>query len=172
VTGDATAAVATRPFALMGGLALAIFASDRLSKWLVVEAMGLAHRQTIEIWPGYLALRMAWNRGINFGLLASEAETARLALAGLALAVSVGVGWWARRRGDRLTLAAAGLVIGGALGNAWDRLQYGAVADFLNVSCCGIVNPFAFNVADVAIFAGALGLAFAPSPPAPTAPAA
>ena len=41
-----------------------------------------------------------------------------------------------------------------------DRLIYGAVADFLNMSCCGIDNPFAFNVADVAIFAGALGLIF------------
>ena len=49
----------------------------------------------------------------------------------------------------------AGIVIGGAMGNAWDRLQYGAVADFLNMSCCGINNPFAFNIADVAIFAGA-----------------
>ena len=49
----------------------------------------------------------------------------------------------------------AGVVIGGALGNAWDRLQYGAVADFMNMSCCGIDNPYAFNIADVAIFAGA-----------------
>lgn len=169
MSGDAAAGGAARPLGLMGGIALAIFATDRLSKWLVVEAMDLAHRQSIEIWPGYLAFRMAWNRGVNFGLLASDAETARLGLAGLALMVSIGVGWWARRRGDRFTLAAAGLVIGGALGNAWDRLQYGAVADFLNVSCCGIVNPFAFNVADVAIFAGALGLAFAPTPPAQAA---
>jgi signal peptidase II len=169
MTGDATVRRAARPLGLMGGIAVAVFAADRLTKWIVVEAMDLAHRQTIEIWPGFLAFRMAWNRGVNFGLLASDAETARLGLAGLALAVSIGVGWWARRRGDAFTLAAAGLVIGGALGNAWDRLQYGAVADFLNVSCCGIVNPFAFNVADVAIFAGALGLAFAPAPPAPPA---
>ena len=47
------------------------------------------------------------------------------------------------------------MIIGGALGNVWDRLQYGAVADFINMSCCGIRNPFAFNVADAAIFAGA-----------------
>jgi len=38
------------------------------------------------------------------------------------------------------------------------------VADFLNVTCCGVINPFAFNVADVAIFAGAAALAFAPNP--------
>jgi signal peptidase II len=50
-------------------------------------------------------------------------------------------------------------VVGGALGNAADRIVHGAVADFLNMSCCGIRNPYAFNVADIAIFAGAVGLA-------------
>jgi signal peptidase II len=48
--------------------------------------------------------------------------------------------------------------VGGALGNALDRVLYGAVADFLNMSCCGIRNPYAFNLADVFIFAGAAGL--------------
>ncbi len=148
----------------MGGVALAILGLDRLSKWTVVEAWELMHLQTIELWPGFLSLRMAWNRGVNFGLFASDSEAARLGLAGLAAAVSLGVGIWAWRRADRFTALAAGLLIGGALGNAWDRLRYGAVADFLNVTCCGIANPYAFNVADVAIFAGALGLAFAPSP--------
>jgi signal peptidase II len=54
----------------------------------------------------------------------------------------------------------AGLLIGGALGNVVDRVLYGAVADFLNMSCCGIENPYTFNVADIAIFAGAIGLIF------------
>ena len=52
----------------------------------------------------------------------------------------------------------AGLLIGGALANVVDRLLYGFVLDFLNMSCCGINNPFVFNLADVFIFAGALGL--------------
>ena len=51
----------------------------------------------------------------------------------------------------------------GRLVNVIDRLAYGAVADFLNMSCCGINNPFAFNVADIAIFAGALGLVLFPA---------
>jgi signal peptidase II len=51
-----------------------------------------------------------------------------------------------------------GLLVGGALGNVVDRIAYGAVADFLNMSCCGIENPYAFNIADIAIFAGAIGL--------------
>ncbi|MEC8796836.1 MAG: signal peptidase II, partial [Pseudomonadota bacterium] len=53
----------------------------------------------------------------------------------------------------------AGLLVGGALGNAIDRIVFGAVADFLNMSCCGIANPYAFNVADIAIFAGVFAIA-------------
>ena len=52
----------------------------------------------------------------------------------------------------------ASLVIGGALGNAIDRLLYGAVADFINVTCCGIRNPYSFNLADLFIFIGLIGL--------------
>jgi signal peptidase II len=51
-----------------------------------------------------------------------------------------------------------GLLIGGALANVVDRLVYGYVLDFLNMSCCGINNPFVFNIADIFIFAGAIGL--------------
>ena len=50
------------------------------------------------------------------------------------------------------------LVIGGALGNAIDRLLYGAVADFINITCCGLRNPYSFNLADVFIFIGLTGL--------------
>jgi signal peptidase II len=66
--------------------------------------------------------------------------------------------WTRREAGSKPVQISAGLLIGGALGNVVDRVAYGAVADFLNMSCCGIENPYAFNVADVAIFAGAIGL--------------
>ena len=80
---------------------------------------------------------------------------------GIAAAVAI-AGWvwlWVRREnlGPR-TQIAAGLLIGGAVGNVIDRLAYGAVADFLNMSCCRIENPYAFNLADVGIFLGAVGL--------------
>jgi signal peptidase II len=68
--------------------------------------------------------------------------------------------WWAPRSLHHpVSLIAAGAIVGGALGNALDRAIYGAVADFLNMSCCGIANPYAFNVADIGIFAGAITLA-------------
>ena len=63
-----------------------------------------------------------------------------------------------RQEREPTALIAAGLVIGGALGNSLDRIFYGGVADFLNMTCCGIRNPYSFNVADIAIFVGLFGL--------------
>ena len=60
--------------------------------------------------------------------------------------------------GGALFGGAAGAIVGGALGNAYDRVVYGAVADYLNMSCCTINNPYSFNVADVLIFGGAIVL--------------
>ena len=145
----------------------AVFGADRLSKLWVVEWMDLEYLGRIEVLPPYLNFVMAWNRGINFGIGAGGPEVMRWILILLAVTISVALVWWVHRRGSRDTdkdegkdrtpaLAwGAGIIIGGALSNAWDRLHYGAVADFLNMSCCGFDNPYAFNIADVAIFAGA-----------------
>mgnify|MGYP001067162162 CR=1 FL=1 len=113
----------------------------------------------VDVFDPYLRLTMAWNRGVNFGLFADF--DMRWVLIGVALAISVAVIWWLRRTGgSKWTYLAGGLLLGGALGNVIDRLLYGAVADFLNMSCCGFTNPYAFNVADISIFLGAVGLAF------------
>jgi len=137
----------------------AVLTLDQVSKYLVVHVMELDRRLAIDVWPPYFNLRMAWNQGVNFGLLAHDAGVMRWALIALALVISVWVWIWARRDSDRaVTQISVGLLVGGALGNVIDRVYYGAVADFINMSCCGIRNPYAFNVADVAIFAGAIGL--------------
>ena len=139
--------------------AFATFALDQLSKLAVVQGLDLFHRGEIDVLPPWLTFRMAWNQGINFGLLSHGSEIARWGLVAVALATSGWVIWWMRReRGNWKAAVAGGLLVGGALGNIVDRIAYGAVADFLNMSCCGIENPYAFNVADIAIFAGALGL--------------
>jgi signal peptidase II len=149
-------------------IAAVTFALDQALKWFVVQYLDLANRQLIEVWSPFLEFRMAWNTGINFGLFATN----RWVLIGVALAISAWVLWWIwRERPGRLAQASAGLLVGGALGNVIDRVIYGAVADFLNMSCCGIENPFAFNVADIAIFAGAIGLVlFTGKTPAPKRP--
>ncbi|GAD54207.1 lipoprotein signal peptidase [Limimaricola cinnabarinus LL-001] len=134
-----------------------MFLADQATKYLVVHALGLMERLQITVIPGILDFRMAWNRGVNFGLFANF--DMRWVLVALALAISAAVlVWIARDGGRRMARISAGFLVGGALGNVIDRVLYGAVADFLNVSCCGIENPYAFNIADIAIFLGAVGL--------------
>ncbi len=139
--------------------AAVVFVLDQVLKWIVVQGLNLIERGTIEIAPPWLVLRMAWNTGINFGILSGGADWMRWVLIAAALAISVWVVVWVRAEGGRpAAMVSAGLLVGGALGNVVDRVIYGAVADFLNMSCCGIENPYAFNVADISIFAGAIGL--------------
>ncbi|MEL7346317.1 MAG: signal peptidase II, partial [Pseudomonadota bacterium] len=145
---------------LLGWVALGIFLADRISKYVIVEVMDLGNRLAIDVLPPFLNLRMAWNRGINFGIGAGGPDAMRWVLVCVAVIISAALVWWIARRRERMMAAAAGVVVGGAIGNAWDRVQYGAVADFLNMSCCGIHNPYAFNIADIAIFAGAIYLAW------------
>ena len=140
-------------------VAAGIFILDQLTKFIVVHLMRLDQVGRIEVFDPWLVFQMAWNRGVNFGLFAGDAALIRWGLILLALGISVWVWIWARRsRLGTLGQVATGLLVGGALGNVIDRLVYGAVADFLNMSVPGLDNPYSFNVADVAIFAGALAL--------------
>lgn len=141
--------------------AVITFVIDQISKFVVVQMLDLYGRQEILVLPPWITFRMAWNQGINFGLMAHSSDLARWLLIALALAISVWVWRWVRREPHSRTVKiAAGLLIGGAMGNVLDRIIYGAVADFLNMSVPGISNPYSFNVADIAIFAGAIGLVF------------
>jgi signal peptidase II len=142
---------------LTGALTLAL---DQLTKLWVVHLLDLKTKAAIDVVPPFLNFRMAWNQGVNFGLGSSDGNAMRWVLIGVALAISALVIVWVRRdRMGWLAQVSAGLLVGGAVGNVIDRLAYGAVADFLNMSCCGWHNPWSFNVADIGVFAGAVGLA-------------
>ena len=146
--------------------ALCALLIDQISKWVVVFGIDLRNQFELDVFPPYLNFRMAWNYGVNFGLFAGDSLIQRWVLIGFALAVSAAIAIWLRRTPlGRLGNISAVLLIGGALSNALDRAIYGAVADFLNMSCCGLDNPFAFNLADTFIFAGAIGLVFFADPP-------
>ncbi|KPP89013.1 MAG: lipoprotein signal peptidaes LspA [Rhodobacteraceae bacterium HLUCCA08] len=133
------------------------FLADQALKFYVLYGLNLPEEQVIDVAPPYLVLRMAWNRGVNFGLFAEY--DLRWFLIALAVVLCAIVIWWmARSPQSRWAHASAGLLVGGALGNVVDRLYLPGVADFINMSCCGIYNPYAFNLADVAIFVGAVGL--------------
>ena len=138
--------------------ALFWFAFDQISKYLVLYQMDLVTLGEIEVLPPYLTFRMGWNTGINFGLLSGSADATRWLFVALAFGISAWLLSWSRRMSKRISMLAAGAIIGGAIANAFDRVIYGAVADFLNTTCCGFQNPYAFNFADVGIFLGAFGL--------------
>ena len=142
-----------------------IFLLDQALKYLVVHVLRLDRVREIDVIDPWLSLRMAWNQGMNFGLFASEVDTTRWILIAVAIVVCLWVGIWVgRAKPSRFAQISAGLLIGGALGNVVDRFVYGAVADFLNMSLPGWRNPYSFNIADIAIFAGALGLVLQPQP--------
>ena len=146
-------------------IATLVYLIDRATKFWVVEVLDLRTRGHVAVLDPWFNLTMAWNRGINFGLFDMGPDAGRWFLIGVALAICAGLLVWARRRAAFVDALGVGLIIGGALGNVWDRIRYGAVADFLNFSVPGLRNPFAFNVADAAIFAGAvLLLLFAREP--------
>ncbi|WP_264211969.1 signal peptidase II [Leisingera thetidis] len=146
---------------MIWGAALS-FLADQASKYLVIHSMGLDQRHRIDVLPPFLNFRYGENTGINFGLFGGGDEAARWILIGLSVVICAALMVWIGRaqKGSRGMQLSAGLVIGGALGNVADRLLYGYVLDFLNTSCCGIQNPFVFNVADIFIFGGAAGLIF------------
>ncbi len=128
---------------------------DQLSKLYVLKVIDLPANGVWVVVPGFLKLVLAWNTGVNFGILASDSSVLRWSLVMLAGVIALGLLWWARSDAPVMTRVGAGLVAGGALGNGLDRIVHGAVVDFLNFSAPGIDNPFAFNIADTWIFVGA-----------------
>jgi signal peptidase II len=111
----------------------------------------------------FLDFVLTWNTGISYGLFPQESDLGRFVLLALKTG-AVAVLWvWLARAESKLTALALGLIIGGAIGNAIDRLAYGAVVDFVLFH---ITTPtfnfvwYVFNLADVAIVAGVVGLLY------------
>ena len=129
-----------------------------MSKWLVVFYFELEQKLYLNLNNQFMNFYMAWNKGINFGLFEGDSTVQAYILTAISIIISIVFFVWLRNSTRFLMQILASLVIGGALGNAIDRLLYGAVADFINVTCCGIRNPYSFNLADVFIFIGLIGL--------------
>ena len=140
--------------ALLGyATAVLVILLDQWSKWLA--SAELVYRKPIEV-TAWFDLMLAHNTGAAFSFLAGAGGWQRWFFAGVALAVStVIVIWLSRLPRGRLWLAVAlGLVLGGGLGNLWDRLTLGYVVDFISVHYRDWYWP-AFNIADSAISLGA-----------------
>ena len=131
---------------------------DQLSKWFVVFYLELKQKLYLNLNNQFINFYMAWNKGINFGLFEGDSVLQAYILTTVAVLISIVFFIWLKNSTSFFLQLLASLVIGGALGNAIDRIMYGAVADFINVTCCGLRNPYSFNLADIFIFFGLLGI--------------
>lgn len=133
-------------------LAAAIIVADRLTKWLLLAY--LAPGEVREI-TGFFNLVLVFNKGAAFSFLAGAPgwQTPLFVTVAIAAAIVVSV-LLVRGAGSRIFKLGLALILGGALGNLWDRLQYGQVVDFLDLHAYGWHWP-AFNVADAGISVGA-----------------
>lgn len=134
------------------GVALIVFGFDQATKWWIVDTV-MQPPQTIPV-TSFFNLVMGWNRGVSFGMFNHDSAINAWLFTGLALVIVVVLLVWLNKADRRLIGFAIGLIIGGALGNALDRLRFGAVADFLDFHIGGYHWP-AFNVADSGITIGA-----------------
>ena len=131
---------------------------DQLSKWTVIFSLELKQKLYLNLNNQFINFYMAWNKGINFGLFEGDSVFQAYILTTVAVLISIVFFIWLKNSTSFFLQLLASLVIGGALGNAIDRIMYGAVADFINVTCCGLRNPYSFNLADIFIFLGLLGI--------------
>jgi signal peptidase II len=137
-------------------IALAVLILDRITKWVIVRTIPL--EDVIPVIPGFFRLTHLENTGAAFSLFAdstSPFKTALLVAFSLAALSVVAVLLWRSRNEFNLITLSLSLILGGALGNLWDRLVNGKVTDFLDFYL-SIHHWPPFNVADSAIVVGAL----------------
>jgi signal peptidase II len=139
-------------------IALATLALDQVSKLGLLFFYDLPVKEPVVVAP-FLDLMVVWNRGISYGLFQQHTELGRWVLLGISVAAAVGLSLWMARTPSRFLAASLGLIVGGAVGNAIDRLAYGAVFDFVHFHI-GQFSWYVFNIADAAIVAGVIGLIY------------
>lgn len=143
------------------GFALIIIVLDQATKAWVMSGLDLREVGQILVAPSLFNLTWVENRGVSFGLFGDG--SARWMLSAFSIVVAGILGWWALKADRRLLITAIGLVMGGAIGNVIDRIRFGYVVDFLDISgphfylgAMKINFPWIFNVADSAICIGVI----------------
>jgi signal peptidase II len=140
------------------GLSFILFGMDRATKALVVRHLPLY--ESVPVVEGFFHLTHVANTGALFGLMAGLASPLRgfvfIAIPVVAIALIV-VFQLRSRQGDLFTQSGLALILGGALGNLYDRIRFGHVIDFLDFSLAGYHWP-AFNIADSCICLGVFTL--------------
>ncbi len=151
------------PFTRLGLVVAAVVcALDQALKLWLLFGFELAARGAVAVTP-FLDLALTWNKGISYGWFQQEGPLGQWVLLALKLLAVVLLWIWLARVANRLAALSLGLIIGGAIGNGIDRLAYGAVADFVHFHVTTATWRFSwyvFNLADVAIVAGVIGLLY------------
>ena len=133
-------------------LAALLALADQASKRVISTSLRIGEAREI---TGFFNLVLAHNRGAAFSFLSDAGGWQRALFIGIAvLATAVIVVMLVRHSGERLFSAGLALILGGALGNLWDRIVLGYVVDFLDFHALGW-HFWAFNLADSAITVGA-----------------
>ena len=140
------------------GIAALTVLLDQAHKAWMLYVYDIGAKGSVTITP-FFDLVLVWNQGISYGLLPQEGTLGRWGLILFAFAASLALAVWLARLTAPLGAAAIGLIIGGAIGNAIDRIAYGAVADFFSLHAFGY-QWYVFNIADAAIVAGVVGLLY------------
>jgi signal peptidase II len=140
------------------GLAALVLLADQLHKAWMLYVYDIGAKGTVTLAP-FFDLVLVWNQGVSYGLLAQRTELGRWGLILFAFAAAIALIIWLARTTSSLAAASIGLIIGGAVGNAVDRILYGAVADFFSLHAFGF-EWYVFNIADTAIVAGVMGLLY------------
>lgn len=140
-------------------IALTVLVLDQANKWWMLEIYGIAERGRVAVTP-FLDFVYVKNIGISYSLFDQDSFAGQLMLAGFGVVASIALWvWLTRSAGSRLMAVSIALIVGGALGNAIDRVRLGGVADFYSLHAFGFYW-YVFNIADVAIVAGVVGLLY------------
>ncbi len=150
-------------------VALLVLVVDQLHKWwmlkvyrieAVLEAFRAQQKTSVSVAP-FLDLTYVVNSGVSYGLFPMNSREGQWFLVAFAVLAALGMAvWLARGVTSTLVAASLGLIIGGALSNAIDRLYLGGVADFFQPHAFGFYWRWVFNIADMAIVAGVIGLLY------------
>ena len=130
----------------------ATLTADQANKLWLIFVYGIEARQPVRLTP-FFDVIYAKNPGISYSLLRAQNGVERLGLLIVTFAATAFLGLWLWRAGTKTAALGLGFIVGGALGNAYDRLAYGFVADFYHFHV-GSFSWYVFNLADAAIVAG------------------
>jgi signal peptidase II len=138
--------------------AVVVMLVDQVTKLYLLYPYDLPVREPVRLAP-FLDLMVVWNRGISYGLFQQDGDLGRWLLVGVSLIAALALGAWITKARSLVLALSLGLVAGGAVGNAIDRIAHGAVFDFIHIHAMSF-SWYVFNVADAAIVAGVVGLLY------------